>query len=134
MNATNDFEAEMASRFGGGNGAASDEVCDFRRPQPSTPWLVLLSKQVQTLAAFSTCDFAKPVQLIYRLRGFEEVSSGKLFASQGATDGDDDALPATTVRTRYERMLKERERRPDGDPGTPGGSQVVYFGCHPRSS
>ena len=44
---------------------------------------------------------------------------------QGATDGEDDALPASSVRTRYERMLKERERRPDGDPGTPGGSQVT---------
>ena len=26
VNATNDFEAEMAGRFGGGNGAASDEA------------------------------------------------------------------------------------------------------------
>ena len=43
---------------------------------------------------------------------------------QGATDGDDDSIPASTVRTRYERMLKERERRLEGDPDTPGGSQV----------
>jgi len=48
---------------------------------------------------------------------------------QGATDGDDDSVPASTVRTRYERMLKERERRLEGDPDTPGGSQVRSCIC-----
>ena len=46
---------------------------------------------------------------------------------QELTDGGDDSFPASTVRTRYERMLKERDRRPDADPGTPGGSQVRHL-------